>query len=440
EPAVIRGDVFALISPHAAYEFSGKTAAYGYKALEGRDYDTVIILGPGHYVDLRIAALWPKGAFRTPLGEIPVDELMSRSLMQSCSLFFPYSAAFDEEHSIEAQLPFLQSVLGDFRVVPIILGDINFSDCRDLALAISEAMKDRNCLLVVSSDMYHGFDYRESELKDMYTLSLIRQLKARELYDRIQTREAGLCGWAGVIISMLAAEHLGYDYVKVLNYTNSAEVSGQKVVGEYCVGYSSVVISKKSGSPGSKPPDKKGGVMLNENQKKRLLEIARSSIANYLRTGKKLEVSEKDPVLLEHRGSFVTLHKNGKLRGCIGNIVADQPLYLTVRDMAVEAAVSDSRFRPVTEKELAGIEIEISVLSPLERIDNPDVIKMGEHGVLLEKGGRGGVFLPQVATETGWSKEEFLSNLCAHKAGLPPSAWKDPSADIYIFTAEVFSE
>ena len=182
--------------------------------------------------------------------------------------------------------------------------------------------------------------------------------------------------------------------------------------------------------------------MLNDNQKKRLLEIARRSIEHYLNTAKKLEVSESDPALVEQCGAFVTLHKHNQLRGCIGNIIGNQPLYLTIRDMAVEAAVNDPRFPALSKKELdeGDVEIEISVLSPLQKVINPDEIELGKHGVLIRKGYRSGVFLPQVATETGWSKHEFLSNLCAHKAGLSPSAWKDPSTEIYIFSAEVFSE
>lgn len=170
------------------------------------------------------------------------------------------------------------------------------------------------------------------------------------------------------------------------------------------------------------------------------MEIARKSIETYLKTGKILELSESDPALLEEMGAFVTLHERGDLRGCIGNLVGNQPLYLTIRDMAIEAATGDPRFLPVKPSELKDIEIEISALSPLQRIDSTDKIQLGTHGVLVKKGFRSGVFLPQVATETGWSKEEFLSNLCAHKAGLSPDAWKDKSTEIYIFSAEVFSE
>jgi len=422
------------------------------------------------------------------LGEILIDESLSYDLMFSSSKFCSYPEAFSQEHSVEVQLPFLQTVLKNFKIVPIILGQNNFSDCQNLANAISEVIKEKKCLLVASSDMYHGFNYLDGEIKDLYTLSLIRQLKPRELYERIQIQDAELCGWQGVIISILVANRLGYEKAKVLDYTNSAKVTGTKRIGEYCVGYGSVVIYKgnspdnksarqrgngSTNSPsfdepsratlrlvslaqghpersrGTQSKDKllwavseanNGGAMLNEKQRKRLLEIARKSIESYLVTGKKLELTENDPVLSEQCGAFVTLRLHNELRGCIGNIIGNQPLYLTVRDMAVEAAVNDPRFMPVTEKELKSVIIEISVLSPLEKIDNPDKIELGVHGVLIKRGYRSGVFLPQVATETGWSKNEFLSNLCAHKAGLSPLAWKDPSTEIYIFTAEVFSE
>ena len=445
----IKGNILVLISPHAGYEFSGRTAASGYNTIKGRDYDTVILLGPSHFVGFKGAALWPKGAFRTPLGEIPVDESVSYSLMLSSPVFFSYPEAFSREHSIEVQLPFLQKILGEFKIVPIILGQIDFYDCQHISAVISKVIKEKKCLLIASTDMYHGFNYKEGELIDIYTLSLIKKLNSQQLYESIQAKEALLCGWAAVTVSMLVAEDLGYKQVKVIDYTNSAKVTGRDKVGEYCVGYSSVVMYKGQSpselalneAKGTVPKiGRKGGVMLNQKQRRRLLEIARNSIETYLKTGKKLELSESEPALLEHCGAFVTLRKNNQLRGCIGNIIGNQPLYLTVRDMAVEAAVNDPRFTPVTEEELPEIEIEISVLSPLKQIEDPDEIKMGQHGVLVRKGYRSGVFLPQVATETGWTKEEFLSNLCAHKAGLSPSEWKDPSTEVYIFTAEVFSE
>jgi len=180
--------------------------------------------------------------------------------------------------------------------------------------------------------------------------------------------------------------------------------------------------------------------MLNDQQRKRLLEIARQSIQTYLQTGKKLQVAETDPVLNQKMGAFVTLNKHGQLRGCIGNLVGSQPIYSTVLDMAIQASVGDPRFPKLSLSELEDVEIEISVLSPLERINSAEKIELGKHGVLVKKGFNSGVFLPQVATETGWSKEEFLNRLCSDKAGLPENAWKDKNTELYIFNAEVFSE
>lgn len=180
--------------------------------------------------------------------------------------------------------------------------------------------------------------------------------------------------------------------------------------------------------------------MLNDAQRKRLLQIARESITSYVRDGKKKTFIEKDPALNRNMGAFVTLQENGDLRGCIGNMVGQGPLYQTVADMAIEAATGDPRFQKLAPQEIGKIGIEISVLSPMERVRSADEIKIPGHGVIVRKGFASGVYLPQVATETGWTKEEFLTSLCAQKAGLAPDAWKDPSTEIYVFTAEVFGE
>ena len=205
---------------------------------------------------------------------------------------------------------------------------------------------------------------------------------------------------------------------------------GNKTKGNWTVGYGSCVIDHEN----------RGDTMLNSGQRKKLLQIARSSIETYLKTKQMLQLTESDPLLGQEIGAFVTLHEHGELRGCIGSLIGKKTLYLTVRDMAVEAAVGDPRFHSVSLPELNAIEIEVSVLSPLKRIKSVDEIKLGEHGVLIKSGINSGVFLPQVATETGWSKEEFLSQLCAQKAGLLPEAWKNKTTEIYTFTADVFSE
>lgn len=180
--------------------------------------------------------------------------------------------------------------------------------------------------------------------------------------------------------------------------------------------------------------------MLNEEQKEKLLQIARGAISNYFENNRNTVVSVDDPKLNEKMGVFVTLRMAGELRGCIGRMVGDQPLARTVADMALEAAFSDPRFAPLTQEELEAVKIEISVLSPMRKVGSADEIELGKHGVMVKKGFRTGVFLPQVADETGWSKEEFLANLCSHKAGLSADAWRDGSAELYVFSAEVFGE
>lgn len=432
KPEAVEGEIFALISPHAGYGYSGQTAAHGYKLIKGKPYKTVVIIGTSHRFGFAGASVYPEGFFRTPLGNLEIDKEFTQKLLNKDSEITFEPLAFAKEHSVEVELPFLQRALSGFKIVPIVTGDCSLVTCRKLSDLLKAAIGNRQDVLVVaSSDMYHGYDYQEAELIDNNTLIFLKNMDAEGLYYGLREGKAQLCAGFSVVTTLMLAKGLGHNKLKVLQYTNSAEVTGEKKKGAWTVGYASCAIDQ---------PEKGETGMLNKNQKKRLLEIARSSIETYLRTGKKSEVSETDPVLGKEMGAFVTLHEHGELRGCIGNMVGRQPLYLTVRDMAVEAAVGDPRFPAVGLSELGGLEIEISVLSPLELIDDPAKIQMGKHGVLIKKGSRSGVFLPQVATETGWGREEFLSNLCSHKAGLAPDAWKDKSTEIYIYTAEVFSE
>lgn len=436
----IQGDIIALISPHAGYEYSGSIAAYGYKSLIGRTYKTIIILGPSHFAYLKGASVYEKGYFRTPLGDVEIDsELTKKIISKEKNIeFLPH--AYFKEHSIEVQIPFLQRVLSDFKIVPILMmGEAEYSVCQALAEKIFEAIKDRNDILIIAStDLAHLYDYEETKRVDQNTISLIERLQPQELFEATLKDQAQLCGAGPVITAMLLAKKLGSDGVEVLKYANSGDITGRKGKGVYCVGYLSAVIYKSP--PFTEEQIKKGEEMLNPEQKKRLLQIARETIEAYVREKRVPDFIETDPELLKEKGAFVTIHKFGELRGCIGNIYGNQPLYLTIRDMAIASATEDPRFLPLSKDELKDIEIEISVLSEPKRIASIDEIKLGVHGVIVRRGFNSGVFLPQVATETGWSKEEFLSHLCAGKAGLSPSAWKDKSTEIYTFTAEVFSE
>ncbi|MFH0935259.1 MAG: AmmeMemoRadiSam system protein B [Candidatus Omnitrophota bacterium] len=446
DPQPPGGEIFALISPHAGLGYSGQIAAYGYKLIKGKPYKTVIIIAPSHQFGFSGISVYPAGSFRTPLGDVQTDREFAQKLLGRDEEIFFEPRAFQKEHSIEVQLPFLQKTLPTgfsatqrsgpannygWKIVPIVMGDCPLSTCRKLSELLKAAIGDRKDVLVIaSSDMYHGYDYEEAELVDKLTYSYLKNMDAEGLYYAIREGRAQACGGFPVVTTIMLAKALGHNKMDILKYTNSCEVTGKKTKGIWTVGYGSCVIDSEKGEQ----------AMLNKRQRKRLLEIARNSIKTYLATGRKSEVQENDPLLQERMGAFVTLNEDGRLRGCIGNLTVGTPLYLTVRDMAVEAAVGDPRFTALRAQELDRIDIEISVLSPLERVDSAERVELGRHGVVIRRGGRSGVFLPQVATETGWTKEEFLSSLCAHKAGLAADAWKDKETEIYVFTAEVFSE
>jgi len=430
-PPKIDGEIFVLISPHAGYQFSGPTAAFGYKLIKDKPYKTVVVIGPSHYYAFSGISVYPQGAFRTPLGDIKIDEELASQILNKDSAVVFDPLAFTREHSIEVQLPFLQRVLSDFKIVPIVMGNCSFADCKNLTELLKSAIGTRKDVLVVAStDLYHGYDFREAKAVDAKTLALIEKMDAEGLFSALKDGKAQLCGGFPVVITLLLSKSVGHNKAALLHYTNSAQVTNKMQEGIWTVGYASYAIDREKGAD----------PMLNGSQKAKLLDIARKSIESYLKTEKKLSLQESDPVLLEELGAFVTLHEHGQLRGCIGSLTGREPLYLTVRDMAVEAAVRDPRFPSLELSELSDIVIEISVLSPMKRVGSSDEVELGVHGVLVRKGFHSGVFLPQVATETGWTKEEFLDNLCLHKAGLDPKAWKDKTTELYVFTAEVFSE
>lgn len=431
-PENIDGDIVALISPHAGFSYSGPVAAYGYKALEGKTIDTVIVVGFSHkkYYD-GIAVLEYDG-IKTPLGNIDIDNVITKDLTRENKKIYNYPKAFYDENSIEMQLPFLQVALDKFKVVLIAIGDQSLDNSKILGDSLYNVLKNKkDYLIIASTDLCHYLPYDEANNLDKDTENLIKEFSPDKLSLGIQNR---MCGYGAVAAIMIASKKLGADRVEILKYANSGDTSGKK---DNVVGYLSAVFIRPKENIMIGQGDKN---MLNKEQETKMLKLAREAISTYLRDGKHTNVKESDPVLNKKMGAFVTLHENKMLRGCIGNIIGNQPFYLTVRDMAIEAATGDPRFRPITLKDMDKISIEISALSTLEKIDDPSIIEMGKHGVLVRKGFTSGVYLPQVATETGWSREEFMNSLCGEKAGMNRDAWKKGECEIYIFTAQVFGE
>lgn len=420
--------IIGVISPHAGYIYSGKIAAYSFKLLEGIDVKTVFLIGKSHHSFFKGAIIDDRDGWETPFGKVEIDKEIFKLLYRKKN-FSVNKSLLDFEHSLEVQVPFLQYILKDFKIFPILLGDSSEENLNEIADDLFEILKDRKkWIIVASTDLSHYYPYEEAKKKDILLLETLKSKNLNLLYSYLSKGKVEMCGDAPVITLLKIAEKFKNYDVKILNYANSGDTSGEK---NRVVGYGSVVILKG---------DKKGGNMLNENQKKLLLKIARETLEYYLKGEKLPELKIDDPCLKEKRGVFVTLHKEGKLRGCIGYIEPVKPLYIAVREMAINSATEDPRFPPVNYNELKDIEIEISVLTLPKRVKSIDEIVLGRDGVIVKRGFNQGVFLPQVAEETGWTKEEFLSYLCLHKAGLPPDAWKDPKTEIYIFQAEVFSE
>lgn len=427
------GDLVALVVPHAGYPYSGQVAAHAYRQIEGLSFDTVILIGPYHRAFFEGASVWKSGSWRTPLGDLEVDEDLAQAILEYHERFQFIPEAHGTEHSLEVQLPFLQRVLKNFKIVPIAISDPTLENCHLLAEAILKAMSDaqKRVLILASTDLSHYHADPVARQKDRLTLDLLEKKDAAALSKELHLETSELCGSAATLTVLEIAHLMGDTDLQVLKYANSGDVTGEK---DRVVGYAAAVLYKNS------KESETSNVMLNREQQKELLRIARHAIETYVREGKLIELLVDDLGLDEPGAVFVTIRKQGELRGCIGNTAATEPLYLAVRNMAIQAASNDFRFRPVERGELKNIRIEISVLSPAWQVKNADGIVLGKHGVIVVSGEKSGIFLPKVATETGWSKEKFLSELCSQKAGLLPNAWRDGTAELYVFTTQDFGE
>lgn len=435
------GDPVVLISPHAGYIYSGPVAAYGFKALSGRAFDTVVIIGPSHYFPFHGASVYRKGIFRTPLGDLEVDTTLADTLLKANPKLLSFEPQyFEQEHSIEVELPFLQmSVAKGFKIVPIVVGDIDYDECESLAVSLYQCLRlfDRPVLVVASTDLSHYKPYADALEYDSKTISFLENFDARGLWNAVAWTGWNVCGSRPVVISMLYARRQGAEKINILKYANSGDTAGDK---NKVVGYMSVMISKVKKEDSGAGQKTTEVTMLTKDERKRLLEIARKTIEAHVGNKKIPAFVESAPGLNLKRGAFVTLTKKGELRGCIGLFSSDEPLYKVISQMAIESSTHDYRFSPVEAGELKDIRVEISILSEPQLIDDWKKIRLGVDGVIVRRGFSSGVFLPQVATETGWDLDTFLGQLCSQKAGLPWDCYKDPATKIYTFQAEVFSE
>jgi len=431
-------DLAAVICPHAGYEYSASVAAYSYALLKGRKIERVILIAPSHLETFPFSAIYDGTAYSTPLGEVPVDQAFAAKLAKVSRLIQisdrGHKPVGDRgEHSIEVQLPFLQRALGQFKLVPIIMGDQGYDACRSLGLALAKNITGPDTIIVVSSDLSHYHPYDEAVKIDHKTLKAIEEWDYLSMSRNFDQRIWEACGGGPIIAAMIACERLGAKQAQVLKYANSGDTAGDKT---QVVGYGAVAIHKSANQKAAADAP----FTLGQAEKDELFRIAHSAVETAVRQRKLPEYpGSKLAALDQERGAFVTLKVKGELRGCIGYVTPMKPLALTVRDVAASAAVEDDRFLPVSTNELGSLEYEISVLSPMRRVLDVKEIKVGRDGLLMRQGRYEGLLLPQVPVEQKWDNATFLKQTC-RKSGLPENCWQDERTDIFSFTALVFDE
>lgn len=429
----------AIIVPHAGYVFSGEVAASAYNRIPpGHQYKRVFLLGPSHRAGFAGASVDTVYSFaETPLGKVPIDISLGKRLISEGKGAFTFwsEAAHDGEHCLEVQLPFLQMVFGVVPpIVPIVIGTERLSVIQNIAKALEPYFNEDN-LFIISSDFSHYPSYEDARSSDLYLAETITTggleefLKALRQIDKQDfpgqgTAACGACAIA-VLLEMMDAQGRDSFYAEHVMYRNSGDsIYGDK---DRVVGYNSIVFTSS------------GHLFhFTQEEKEKMIATARASIYSYL--GLKYDGDDSPVGVLKEKGYgvFVTLNLNGNLRGCIGRFTSPSSLHSTIREMARSAAFDDPRFPALSKKEAPEIEIEVSVLSPLKRIQSIDEFKLGRDGIYMIKGYNHGTFLPQVAKETGWNTEEFLGHCARDKAGIGYYGWKD--AELYTYQTEVVKE
>jgi AmmeMemoRadiSam system protein B/AmmeMemoRadiSam system protein A len=431
----------AIIVPHAGYVFSGEVAASAYSRIPaGHSYRRIFLLGPSHRAGFAGASVDTLYSFaETPLGRVQIDVSLGEKLIREGEGVFTYRKdAHDLEHCLEVQIPFLQMVFkGVPQIVPIVIGTERLSVLKRIAEVLEPYFKEGN-LFIISSDFSHYPSYDDAKASDLYLAETITSgglddfLKAlsnisKRGYPGQGTAACGASAIA-VLLSMMDAQGRDMFTAEHLMYRNSGDSPyGEK---DRVVGYNSIIFDG--------PEDDGHLFSFTEEEKVGMIAAARSAI--YSSLGLDFDGNDSPVGILNEKGYgvFVTLYLNDRLRGCIGRFSSPSALHSTIREMARSAAFSDPRFTPLSAREATKLEIEVSVLSPLRKIESIDEFKLGRDGIYMIKGYHHGTFLPQVAEETGWDTEEFLGHCAQDKAGIGYDGWKD--ADLYTYQTEIVRE
>ena len=460
----------AFVVPHAGWSYSGLAAATAFRTLTPGDFERVVVVAPSHQGSFRGYALDDATAYRTPIGDVPLCDGPLAALQGAHARVVPGVA--EGEHAVEVELPFLQATLGRFCLVPVLVGDTDETVERAFAERLA-TLDDGRTLFVFSSDFAHygpRFDFQPFGALSPTVLAKVRamddrgaellgQVSARGFRDYLRDTGNTICGRHGLatLLELLPRIAPKARAVPLAHYA-SADLPGTK--DHSSVSYVAMAFLREAPAGVTfavplaalprledAPPETPA---LSPADGARLVRLARAALTTHFLErddlGRELTAWPSGPERELRQGVFVTLNRKdpdeirtrGRLRGCIGQPEPTFPLYYGTVQAALDAALRDPRFEPVGAAELSRLEVEVTVLSPRQPVASWRDIRLGTHGIVLQKGDKAALFLPQVAPEQGWTLDETLIAL-SEKAGLPPDGWKD-GASFSVFTGQAFEE
>ena len=433
----------ALIAPHAGYVYSGIVAAAVYNLVAQKNIDRIIILGPSHFTPLHGIAIPSFTHYHTPLGTLVVD-INALKTLKNDALTSLDNTYFTPEHSIEMQLPFIQNDIAGARIIPIIVGSLSKNDVTHIAQLLKPLIT-RKTLVVISSDFTHygsNFQYIPFNKNillninqlDSAVLDPIQHHRCNAFETVINQTHDTVCGFnpIRILLELINQEAFGAVTTRLVAHGTSYEVTHDAA---NVVSYAGLIVTNEMDND-----------VLNKQEQNSLLTYARETLEQAFKPTVNPDLLKPIMTLLleKPQGAFPTLwtmYKNGKkdLRGCIGQIYPDKPLYQIVAEKVLDSAFHDSRFIPLQQAELPQIEIQISVLKKPKSISSYKDIVLHKHGIILTNGDHSALFLPTVPAEFGFDLTKTLQELSL-KAGLDKNAWKLPSTTFQVFEAQDFEE
>jgi len=398
-------EAIGLVSPHAGYPYSGPVAGATVSRIKFKN--TFIIMGPNHTGIGKPLSIMTEGTWKTPLGKVEIDSALSKQILATSSFLEEDNEAHQYEHSIEVQVPFLQYFRRDIKLVPIIFSHASNATYREIGIELARAIKalNKEVVIIASSDMTHYEPQEQAKEKDTQAIEAILNLDEDELLRRINKLNISMCGYAPTVALIAAAKELEATSAELVKYQTSGDITGDY---SSVVGYAGIIIKKMSP----------------------LVKLAKDAVEVYVTEGDIPQPPQKlTPEMKKKAGTFVSIHKRGKLRGCIGTFEPTQKnVAQEIIANAVSSATRDPRFSPITPDELPNLDYNVDVLTTPEPVEDRDQLDTKRYGVIVECGMRNGLLLPDLE---GVDSVDEQIDICRQKADI------DPDEPIKLYRFEV---